>query len=202
MAGYDEMPRIVAAATPDIRNHLWTFYWVARMLRARTIVELGVRGGDSTRAWLAAAYDLGAKVVSFDVEEATRTGAEAMTRQYGLPWHGEHWDFRWKDSVAGGAAWIGSLVDIVFVDTDHTQETTRREIAAWAPHVRPGGAMLFHDYGLPADHADDHRDGVKPAVDGFVASWTQSRSWRLEAYPCSRIEGDAGLAILWRLSDG
>ena len=52
-----------------------------------------------------------------------------------------------SDSSAAGRAWTGGEVDIVFVDGNHTPEFVEADIDAWLPHVRPGGLMVFHDYG-------------------------------------------------------
>lgn len=39
----------------------------------------------------------------------------------------------------------GSL-DFVFIDADHSYESVKADIAAWAPKVRPGGYLAGHDY--------------------------------------------------------
>ena len=38
----------------------------------------------------------------------------------------------------------GSL-DFVFIDADHSYESALADIKAWAPKVRPGGAVMGHD---------------------------------------------------------
>lgn len=50
-------------------------------------------------------------------------------------------------------------VDLVFLDADHDYEAVEADIAAWAPHVRPGGILCGHDYG--------GFEGVTRAVDEF-----------------------------------
>lgn len=194
--GAVKMPHIVAAAPGDIRHRLWTLYWLTRFLTdhkdsQHRAVELGVRGGDSTRAILSALEDVGeGTLFSYDIEDCQRNVRD-WTRHLGIYWPQANWAFSQKDSVAAAGEWQGGLVDFVFVDTDHTFDTTRREIDAWNVFVRPGGAMIFHDYWLQ----ETGRDGVKPAVDQFFG--TQAEQWVLECHDAAR-DGDTGFAILWK----
>jgi len=190
------MPKIVEIASPDIRSHLWSFYWIARLVQAKTIIELGVRQGDSTRAWLAAAYDLNAQVISYDLVADCYLAVVAKAQEAGLSWecYASSWEFRQGDSIGAGEGWTGDQVDVVFIDTDHTLVTTTKELAVWQRRVRPGGVMVLHDYGLPER---DGRDGVQPAVDDFMRN-DKADIWTLEAYPWAQLPGDAGLAILWK----
>jgi len=50
------------------------------------------------------------------------------------------------DSKDIGKKWSG-LVDIVFVDGDHSYTGCRGDIDAWLPHIKEGGIIAFHDYG-------------------------------------------------------
>jgi predicted O-methyltransferase YrrM len=36
-------------------------------------------------------------------------------------------------------------VDLIFIDTDHSAETTREEADLWLPYVKQGGGLGFHD---------------------------------------------------------
>jgi len=47
-----------------------------------------------------------------------------------------------------GAVWP-SMVDMVFVDGDHSTEAVRQDIKAWLPYIVRNGFMLFHDYKHP-----------------------------------------------------
>ena len=44
-----------------------------------------------------------------------------------------------------GRRWSGGEVDLVFIDGDHSPEGCREDWDVWHPHVRPGGAVAFHD---------------------------------------------------------
>lgn len=45
------------------------------------------------------------------------------------------------------AAQWPSLIDLLFIDGDHSYEGCLGDIDAWLPHVRPGGWVAFHDAG-------------------------------------------------------
>lgn len=39
----------------------------------------------------------------------------------------------------------GDLLDVLFIDGDHSDEGVRRDFAMYRPLVRPGGVVVFHD---------------------------------------------------------
>ena len=53
------------------------------------------------------------------------------------------------DSTQAAELFTVGTVQFVFIDTDHSLETTRREIKAWRSKVRPGGMLAGHDYNRP-----------------------------------------------------
>ncbi len=62
------------------------------------------------------------------------------------------WDAGLEDVVvpivgrsATVSAFWGTPVDLVFIDGGHTEEAAQTDYAGWAPHVRPGGALVIHD---------------------------------------------------------
>ena len=61
----------------------------------------------------------------------------------------------------------GFACDILFVDGDHSYAQVRADWDAYRGFVRPGGFLVFDDYGM-ADSTD-----VKRAVDGVVLSLAQ-----------------------------
>ena len=185
-AGCCKVPAIVAAADIRIRHRLWSLYWLARMVHAHTIVELGVDTGDSTRVLLCAAEDCGARLHSFDIQ-GDALDVKTVTLDRGLPWPDAPWTCRKLSSVDAGLTWGGDVADLILVDTDHAYATARDEIGAWGRHVRRGGCMVFAGYWGP-------KAGVKTACDEFWAA--NIGVWSLETHDA--FGGDAGLAILWR----
>lgn len=78
-----------------------------------------------------------------------------------------------EDSVKAGQRWRGKKIDLLIVDTDHTEATTRGEISTWLPHVVPSGVVFFHDYSAKGTWFEDQEQypGVKVAVDDLMVNY-------------------------------
>lgn len=167
----------------DISDHLPTLYEFASAGDCQ-VIELGVRRGDSTMAFLAAVTHHGGHVWSCDINAPRYVEAWKVNA-------GGRWEFVWGDDLERvGDAPDGA--DIVFIDTSHTYEQTKAELAAYAPKLRPGGVFLLHDTELhtPADSpASDPPFPVRVAVEEFAAA----AGWHLEL-----ISGCNGLGVLHR----
>lgn len=48
-------------------------------------------------------------------------------------------------------------LDLLFIDGDHSYEGVRRDYELWAPLVRPGGVIAFHDIRPGPGSADVHK---------------------------------------------
>lgn len=71
------------------------------------------------------------------------------------------------DSKEVGKTWDKGLLDYVFIDGGHVDWEVRGDIAAWLPHVKPGGIIAFHDYG------SFFWPDVKVVVDDLMAPYTE-----------------------------
>jgi predicted O-methyltransferase YrrM len=88
-----------------------------------------------------------------------------------------------SDSIAAAqmlAAKRGTI-DLIFIDGDHSYAACQADIAAWAPYVKRGGVMAFHDFGSRAE-------GVTRAI------FEEIKSGRF-----AEIIGVAGTIIAFRL---
>ena len=152
------MPDIAAeylircAQNSDISLHLPFLYESAQ---GSTVIELGVRTGNSTAAFLAA----GADVWSADTE------APAVPEQ----WHeNPRWHFLCGDDLNPDILdGLPAEVDVVFIDTVHTYDHTLAELRAYAPRAR---LVLLHD----TQWVDGRDDGspagpVSRALDDYCA---------------------------------
>ena len=105
----------------------------------RTVVELGVRTGNSTLALLAGADEIGGTVYSVD-RDPCEYAVDAIDR-HGLS---QRWEFACCDAlfIYEILSWE---IDFLFVDLDHTYEETKVVLERYSPSIRPGGWMGFHD---------------------------------------------------------
>ena len=136
----------LATVHSDIRDHTGVIFYEAISSCPRLIVELGTRGGVSTRALLAAAEITNAQVLSIDIEDCSDIDLPGRLRS--------RWSFVRADDVAFAgepfakfcaAGALQPLADVILVDTSHLFEHTCAEIKSWVPHLRKGGVIIFHD---------------------------------------------------------
>ena len=106
-------------------------------LGLKTIVELGMRGDESTISLLYAAKETGGMVLSFDVDDCP--GAKRSVSELGLS---DDWRFKQTDDLP--VIWQ-KTIDHHFIDTSHTYEQTVAELRKFEPFVRDGGIMTMHD---------------------------------------------------------
>jgi Methyltransferase domain len=151
------------------------------------VLELGVRGGNSTGALLAGIEEHGGTLWSIDIDPAS---GEIFA---GHP----QWRFVLTDSRdvhALAAAGLPAMLDVLFFDTIHTYEQVRDELAAWGDRVRRGGLILFHD------------TDTYPEIRTAITEWCKPRRVSYEflrrsnglgvAYPgCGRLFGAWLLAV-------
>ena len=138
-------------STPsDIHMHLPRFVQFVRELDAQHVLELGTRTGVSTIAWLYGLEFTGGKLTSIDIDEQ--------------PAIGEHdaWTFIQGSDLDPAVVSQLEPAEIVFIDTSHTYEQTRAELALYRHLVKPGGVMLLHDTELMCPLDSPPSDPVYP----------------------------------------
>jgi hypothetical protein len=98
------------------------------------------------------------------------------------------WTFVVRDSISAASDWPDSSVALMFLDTSHFLEDTRRELAAWLPKMHPRGIICGHDYLL--ETFQGVKCDVKGAVDEFARLHWDRFSLQVFRY-------DQGLFALW-----
>lgn len=151
----------------DISDHLSTIFYHTLEAKPKLIIELGTRGGESTKALLAAAEIANCKVVSIDIEDCSNVKVKYQDR----------WKFIKDDDVEFGKSkfteWcrknnLPEKADVIFIDTSHNYEHTVEEIDVWKNHLTEEGTLMFHDTNMG--------DGVYSRLDGSVKSgWNNGR---------------------------
>lgn len=70
-----------------------------------------------------------------------------------------------RDSVKAADFFGAGTFDLVFIDTSHEEEQTKREILAWSPKLKPGGLLCGHDFDHPT------YKGVRHAVEALLPNF-------------------------------
>lgn len=178
----DTAYREVLAADSDIRDHLPTFANLVTILEAKTVIELGVRNGTSTIAWLHGLSHTDGRLWSVDPGPPP-VHHTRLTYLQGL------------DTDPGILTLLPNQADVVFVDTDHTYELTQREILLYAPRVAPGGCIVFHDTAVetfPHHEAPGYEPQPPYPVRRAVTEAAMSQGWAVDW-----TERCSGLAVCW-----
>lgn len=169
-----------ASQWSDLGRHLPYLYQVAHSIAAPVVIELGVRSGVSTSAFLRAVAERGGHVHSVDINHPDVPMWWAET---GL------WTFHVGDDLdVGIMSLLPDEADIVFIDTSHFYDQTYGELLNYVPRTRPGGLVLLHDTELvmPAGFTGDPYP-VRRALDDYAAetgvTWTNR-------------DGDSGLGVI------
>jgi cephalosporin hydroxylase len=144
------------ATWSDIVDHLPRLFEEACRPNV-VVIELGVRGGNSTSAFMAAAELHDGHVWSVDIDDCPG------------PW-GERWTFIKGDDMDV----VDQLpeCDVLFIDTSHHYSHTLAELKAYVPKVKDGGVVLLHDTELEVPYMrpqDDPPFPVTAALRTFVA---------------------------------
>jgi MMP 1-O-methyltransferase len=148
------------------------------------ILEIGTYHGKSAVLMALAVKDAGRNtlIFSLEVDKAAIRAATAHAQRHGV-----------ADAIVFFRATAGAFTRayprfqpaLCFVDGDHRRQGVEADLAALAPLVPRGGAMLFHDFADPLN--DDPRCveiKVRPAVE---------QSWVADECEFNGVYGVAGL---------
>ena len=204
---YDEkLIRYSGTNLPDkaaISDHLCSLFSDLIVSESRLIVELGTRGGSSTRAILAAADYLDARVLSIDIDPCGEIGLEPAACR--------RWEFIQCDDVAFGkerfVPWcrendVDPTIDALFIDTSHEYAHTVEELAVWMDYVPVGGIVMFHDTNMGVRYErmnnymrggwDNQRGVIRAIEEYFGRDYDESkqfvdiaRNWLIRHQPYS-----------------
>jgi predicted O-methyltransferase YrrM len=145
-----DLERITSKGKGDSDQHVLTLYAIAVGMKAKRILELGVRNGDSTRPLLLAAYKNDGTVVSVDIQPTCYTPPDELQK---------NWTFIQSDALSFlKNDSPNEPYDLIFVDDWHAYEHVKQELEEIDRLVSPRTVILIHDlmYGntCPYYHSD------------------------------------------------
>jgi predicted O-methyltransferase YrrM len=155
MSVLKERYEVFCSQPGDIFLHLPAFVSAVSEMAATKVIELGVRHGISTTAWLYALENKG-HLWSVDTDFPTPDPVSGLDLG---DLEVEHWLFlKGDDRSPLVTNALPMDVDIVFIDTSHAYDHTLAELHRYSFHVRSGGRILLHD---------TEREDVRTAVETF-----------------------------------
>jgi hypothetical protein len=92
-------------------------------------------------------------------------------------------------STVVGASFADAYFDWIYLDTDHSYETTRDELAIFESKMKPGGIIAGHDYVM-----GNWRDSLKYGVIEAVHEFCINRGWEL-LHITTELSTNASFAI-------
>lgn len=196
----DELYRECCSVWSDIVEHLPILRDTVISSSAQTVVELGVRTGNSTAALLAGVVETGGHLWSVDIRLMPEANYRPLKRAAGHAWSfviGD--DLKVADQVGSQIditsfrddtpVYVAGGIDVLFIDSSHHYDHTLAELRLYGPRAR---TILLHDTEL------EHPDGapaepafpVKTAIEEWCAE--TGRSWRnlTNCYGLGIIGGD------------
>jgi len=119
----------------DSDAHIVLLYALVLNLKAKNILELGVRNGDTTLPLLLGAATTGGFLNSVDIEPTGFNPPHEIK---------EHWKFNCIDAI-GYLKTLNQNLDLVFIDDWHDGEHVYNEIRLIEPWVTKKSIILLHD---------------------------------------------------------
>ena len=161
----------------DISEHLNLLYFYLHSAKPRNILELGTRGGESTKVLEKYCRDMNIVGKSFDLD------AEPDWLMNSKNWkHFVGDDIHLGATLTSTQMWPDGSefthLDFIFLDTSHEYSHTKEELEIYVPLLKNGiGAIAFHDTNLtssPTIRLDgtvgfgwDNKRGVARAIEEY-----------------------------------
>lgn len=157
----------------DISSHLDTLWSKTVEMSPKKIVELGIRGGESSRIFGYAAKEVGAEMIGVDIVPCAYPGT-----------------FIQSDDVAYASVYkstYGADIDVLFIDTSHYYDHTVQEINAWFPLLSKSALVIFHDTNMMVKHTrkngtigdgwNNNRGVIRAIEEYFGTSFNETESF-------------------------
>lgn len=136
----------------DSDNHLTTMFGIAIQMRAKNVLELGVRWGTTTEPLLLGTYLMGGKITCVDIDSTQWKCPEFLK---------EHYKFIQSDAIKflENEVKNGSYYDLIFIDDWHSYEHVKKELELVDKITDKKSIILLHDL-MCGNHVDDNNQPV------------------------------------------
>lgn len=146
----------------DSDKHIMTLFSIALASKSKIMIELGVRGGDTTIPLLEAAKLNDAVLYSVDINDVDFEVRDDLK---------SHWKFIKSDAIEFLESWDSNeTIGFFYVDDWHSYEHVKRELEIIDTLVSPSSVVLLHDlmYGgtTPFYHVDLTNSGGAQWLNG------------------------------------
>jgi cephalosporin hydroxylase len=180
----------------DSDQHLVTIFGIVLQTRAKKILELGVRWGDTSEPLVCGASLVGGHLTAVDISQTAWTCPDDLKQYYTFV-QSEAISFL-EQEVAKGAHY-----DIVYVDDWHAYEHVKRELELIDKITNNGSIIMLHDL---VCFSPDHSYNLSLLMDSPVGSeWSQGGPTRAvleldkEKWEWATIPFNNGLTILRKI---
>lgn len=139
MNNIDTIKKYSNETDTDISSHLVNMYTNTYEMKPSIIVECGVSTGESSKIFSFINQELGSKVYGVDVN---------VCDVYSSIHNGT---FIHMDDCLYADLYqkqYGANIDVLFIDTSHLYEHTKKEIEKWFPLLSQQALVMFHDTNL------------------------------------------------------
>lgn len=177
----------------DISEHLNFLYFYLHTAKPVNILELGTRGGESTRVIEKYCRDINIVGKSIDLEAAPNWLKNSKNWKHFI---GD--DIELGQNLASSQRWPDGSefkhLDFIFLDTSHEYSHTKEELETYLPLLKSGiGAIAFHDTNLTSSptlrldgsvgYGHDNERGVARAIEEYFGFNFDERSLHIKPIP-------------------
>jgi len=123
--------------TGDSDRHAMTLFSIALSIRAKTIIELGVRNGNTTLPLLLGAQANNGFLFSVDIENPEFICPAGLK---------PYWKFNKCDAIEFLNKWDkNQIVDMIYIDDWHSYDHVSKELSIIDELISPKSIILLHD---------------------------------------------------------
>lgn len=152
----------------DIKN---IYNEVSKLMEGQLYLEIGVAYGKSASiACLAANRSVkvkGIDTLNWKIRESNIQNFLRMNNKTIYDW-----EFIEGDSQLWAKNWNYGLIDVLFIDGNHTYTGVLKDIISWFPWVKDGGKIMFDDY--------NDKEEVKKAILDTIQDHVKYKNYQID----------------------